>query len=361
MKALSDTRWSSRAVATDCLVDNFPQIVDALEECAAIAEASGSSNDLIIANQMRGIVRKMCTFQFILAAVIWKDILASINKVSKYLQSATMELSKALAQIGVIKRHFENLRRSEAPEDGSAVPYDIYVAQAMDLANEMEVPDEFPAPEQVRTRRVPQNSQCEARDDPIRDPADRFRSQFYYYILDISISALGERFDALRDVEKHYGFLYHINDMGFKPSLEQCKLLAEKLRDPTTGISDISGGDLFEEITMYASTSSEASNGVFSPIGFLNSLCSRGIMELFPNLVIALRVLSTIPVGVATAERSFSKLKLIKSYLRNSMSDHRLSSLALISIEDDCLAAVTQADIVSRFSAMCARRVDLSD
>ena len=35
---------------------------------------------------------------------------------------------------------------------------------------------------------------------------------------------------------------------------------------------------------------------------------------------IAYRILLTIPVIVASAERSFSKLKLIKSYLRSTMS-----------------------------------------
>lgn len=263
-----------------------------------------------------------------------------------------------MAQISVIKQHFENLRNSETPEDGSPVPYDIYYAQAIDLANDMEVSADFPAAENARTRRVSRQFQYESRDDPILDPADQFRIGFYYFVLDIAIAALDERFVALYDVEKHYGFLYHIYDTGFKPNLEQCNLLEEKLRDPATETSDISGRDLFEELSLYTSTSSEDSKGVFSPIGFLNSLSSRGITELFPNLVIALRVLSTIPVGVATAERSFSKLKLIKSYLRNSMSDHRLS--VLISIEDDCLANVTQADIVSRFASMCARKVDLS-
>ena len=38
---------------------------------------------------------------------------------------------------------------------------------------------------------------------------------------------------------------------------------------------------------------------------------------------------------VATAERSSSKLKLIKNFLRSSMSQERLSGLALLSIENE--------------------------
>lgn len=36
----------------------------------------------------------------------------------------------------------------------------------------------------------------------------------------------------------------------------------------------------------------------------------------------------TLPVTVATAERSFSKLKIIKSYLRNSIGQERLSNFS---------------------------------
>lgn len=41
----------------------------------------------------------------------------------------------------------------------------------------------------------------------------------------------------------------------------------------------------------------------------------------------------TIPATSAGAERSFSALKRIKTYLRNSQSQNRLSALSLLSIE----------------------------
>ena len=57
-----------------------------------------------------------------------------------------------------------------------------------------------------------------------------------------------------------------------------------------------------------------------------------GNYNLVPNIVIMLRIFLIIAVSGATCERSFSKLKLIKSYLRSSMSTLRLRNLATLSV-----------------------------
>ena len=67
-----------------------------------------------------------------------------------------------------------------------------------------------------------------------------------------------------------------------------------------------------------------------SPINVLNYIKR---LEYFPNAYIAFRISLTIPVTIASAEISFSKLKLIKSYLRLTMSQERLSGLAILSIK----------------------------
>ncbi|KAF0767897.1 zinc finger MYM-type protein 1-like, partial [Aphis craccivora] len=45
--------------------------------------------------------------------------------------------------------------------------------------------------------------------------------------------------------------------------------------------------------------------------------------EIYPNITIALKIFLTLPVSVASVESCFSKLKLIKNYLRNTMKQQR--------------------------------------
>ena len=78
-----------------------------------------------------------------------------------------------------------------------------------------------------------------------------------------------------------------------------------------------------------------------------------------PNLWTALRIRLTIPVTVASAERSFSKLKLIKTYLRSTMTLDHLSGLATISVNHELAKEVKIDEIIDEFALKKARRVRL--
>ena len=56
----------------------------------------------------------------------------------------------------------------------------------------------------------------------------------------------------------------------------------------------------------------------------------------FPNLHVLLRVALTLPITSCESERSFSQLKLIKTSHRSTMTNNRLSGLALMKINRDC-------------------------
>ena len=67
----------------------------------------------------------------------------------------------------------------------------------------------------------------------------------------------------------------------------------------------------------------------------------------------------TLPLTVASAERSFSKLKIIKSRLRSTMADRRLCNLALMSLEKDIMDGLDVDKIIDRFASKKERRIDL--
>lgn len=79
----------------------------------------------------------------------------------------------------------------------------------------------------------------------------------------------------------------------------------------------------------------------------------------FTDVVTALLLFLTLPVTVATAERSFSKLKLIKNYLRNTMGQERLSGLSLLAIEASRAKTMQTGKLIKRFSDMKARKMKL--
>jgi len=83
---------------------------------------------------------------------------------------------------------------------------------------------------------------------------------------------------------------------------------------------------------------------------------SRGLRELFPNVCISLRIFLTIPATVAPAERSFSKLKLIKNYLRSAMSQTRLVDVPRLSIESIIARQVDFDSVIRNFANKKARK-----
>jgi len=88
-------------------------------------------------------------------------------------------------------------------------------------------------------------------------------------------------------------------------------------------------------------------------------ILQKRVQESFPNVEIALRVYLVLMISNCSAERSFSKMKLIKNRLRTPMCNDRLSHLALMSIEADILHDINFEDLVTEFAKKKARKVSL--
>lgn len=152
-----------------------------------------------------------------------------------------------------------------------------------------------------------------------------------------------------------FGFLYNIYELSDEEILKNSKDLHLKLEDVSRGETDINGIDLCDEIkTLKLHLKPDS---LSNPQSVLQYIFENQLLATFPNISIALRILLTLPVSVASGERTFSKLKIIKNYLRSTMVQDRLNDLAIIAIESEILDSLKIEQTVSEFAENKARKI----
>ena len=87
----------------------------------------------------------------------------------------------------------------------------------------------------------------------------------------------------------------------------------------------------------------------------LNFIVKNDLRETYQELELLLWLFLTIPITTASSERSFSALRIIKNYLRNSMSDERLSNLVLLFIEKEITKSLNTDKLIDIFANEKAR------
>ncbi|XP_071739442.1 uncharacterized protein [Rutidosis leptorrhynchoides] len=183
---------------------------------------------------------------------------------------------------------------------------------------------------------------------------ESFKVNNFLYIVDQAIASLSTRFKQYEEYEEVFGFLFAYDKLKFIDD-DDLKLCCIRLEDALkyNGKLDIDANELYEELKLLKKFLPGETMG---PAGILENVKK---IDCFPNVIIAYRVLLTIPITVASAERSFSKLKLLKNYLRSTMSQERLNELALISIENNILKSIDYKELINEFASKNARRVVL--
>lgn len=77
-------------------------------------------------------------------------------------------------------------------------------------------------------------------------------------------------------------------------------------------------------------------------------LSNLSLHYTFPNMFLVTIALCTLPIGSASAERKFSKMKLIKTRLRSTMDDCRLQHMMLLSCESDNMNKIDFDQAINR-------------
>ena len=221
--------------------------------------------------------------------------------------------------------------------------YDSAATSAVEIAQELDIDPSFPPSRSGKKRRL---FDYQGEEEQRATPELKFKSNFFYPLVDQAIMSIKERFNLLREVSSAFSFLYTRDKLLL---VQQENALLTCCKEFQKKFGDIDSDEMSAELQRFVIILQKKRN-LNTAQDFLNYLLKTHLFELYPNVYIALRILLTCPVTVASAERSFSKLKLIKIFNRTSMTDSRLSSLAMLSIENDCARSLDYDNVVTAFA-----------
>ena len=121
---------------------------------------------------------------------------------------------------------------------------------------------------------------------------------------------------------------------------------------------ELNGSKLYTQLAMVKQMMSETGPDQFTLHTVISKVVSMEPMvrELFNQVDTFLRILLTIPCSSAEAERSFSGLRRLKTYLRSSMAQARLNHLAVLHVHQDMTDGIDVDAIAKDFVAKCDSR-----
>ena len=335
LKSFSETRWSAQIAACHAVKNRFDVILALLEQIG-----EDTNRDRAVEAQS---ILQMIDLKFVFCLEIFNEFLKEMKSASDCLQSTQMNANIACDLITNCLDFFRE-KRNEADCMKHVIPSKDIVDEHGLSSNIMR-----------RRTRVPRRLEGDmvvtegiGRNETSHDVDVFLRNDIYYPVIDKAITELDARFSGdnmkiLRALQAltagSASFLngeilaplacnYKANMDDVNLELRQLKRMIE--RKQRNGTMPTFEGDKLMAFTRFIAQYDEA------------------FYELHRLAVIA----CTIPVTSVQSERSFSCLKLIKTHLRTTMLDDRLSDVAVLSMHSARARSLDLDKVVDKFVAV---------
>jgi len=344
LQKLSDTRWACRYMACKAVCDRFSAIICLLTAlaCDTNAHRALEACSLLSAIDM----------SFVVTLHVMCDVFGKLQSLSRMLQASSFDLSAAVDLIDVVAEDLKVARNEESHFDSIWAD-----AQSLCASCGIVTADESSTSSGIqqtsRVRRLPKRLQESiimesVGERPVVNSKTAFRQHVYLPVMDNLLSEFVKRFDStqcavMRGIEalgpqskrfadfseiQQFAEAYCADTSDLQHELHQAKRMLERL-----------------------SISAKIDASVAVPVSLLQfvSYLSR-YGEAFHELYRLGRIAVSLPVSTASCERSFSALRQIKTWVRNSMSDSRLCNVSVLAIERERVHSLSVDAVVDAFA-----------
>jgi len=331
VKKLCPTRWESRHQAVSALLLRYADVLKTLTKLSLTAVKPDARQQ---ASALKGSIEK---FEFVFLLVIWEKILRHVHVVSKLMQAKEVDLNLVTELLNTTVQHFRDMRSSFKSHHDEAIAY----------AEKYKVTSHF---KEARNRKTKRFHDELANDERLLNSLDKFRVNIFYPTIDTCINKVLIRFESFRAISTRFGFMMpaQLNQISDDDLCTSATEFAKLYED------DVSQ-DVVRQFLSLRSCFSQA-KGITVPRDALQFIVENKLQSMMPDVVTCYMLFLTLPVTVASCERSFSKLRMVKNYLRSSCGQDRLSGLALLSIESKVARSLNLDDLIKNFASMKVRR-----
>ena len=339
LKDLCRTRWVERIDALDRFKKLHSSIVSCFETISTEGSSSWTPDSLTDASTL---LLAISTTDFLSALVIASSSLSYLMALTKSLQSEAKDIVEAVTEISNLRAVLQDLR------DNVDDYHDQWFAEVEQMCTTIGAEPSLPRLCARQTHRS---------NVPSQTPKEYYRRTITIPLLDHMLSEIDRRFSTHQQTA--------VTGLCLIPFL----LVNKTLVEATSTIAKLgemydsdlpSPSSLQSEVhTWYLRWRREKQEHGEQALPTSLSLTLPHSSSLFPNITELLRILCTLPVTSCSAERSFSGLKRIKTALRSTMGNERLTSLTLLNLHRDI--DIDIPEVIDEFARLHPRRMVLGD
>jgi hypothetical protein len=284
----------------------------------------------------KGFIKWMTEFEFCMLMEMALELFGVTDRLSKVMQKATMSAMDGMHAAHLVTATISGWRNAEH--------FELLWGKAELLREKLSADMPFLPPQRKRTKRYESGT---AADHAFLSPQEMFRA-VYFNVLDLAHGAIknrvsGKGFEILKSVENVV-----VNGMQGQWNISEDEALLLK-NLAAHFMDDVNMVEVVNELHIISnSASAKVVKNMIDCITLFRNF-SDSEKELFPHLFKLCKLYLVLPCSTASAERTFSQVRRVKSYLRTSMKQERLNHLMVLRAYKEQLDTIPAKEILRDF------------